>query len=109
MKRQAVTFEEIYDLFAMRIIIDSENRMRKSIVLESIFDHNGLLSSESRQASRLDFYTESEWLRIIAYNCNGTIMANGLKCRSGRDGWMKLLKKVMQLIGNTKNRCRVSA
>ena len=62
MKKQGVEFDEVFDLFAVRIILVSDPDKEKSDMLESLLNSNRPLSAKSQPAAGLDLCAQIERL-----------------------------------------------
>jgi hypothetical protein len=88
MKKQGVEFDEVYDLFAVRIIVDSEQENEKadcwrvySVVTDLYQPIRAVCATgyPSRNQMVMNRFTQRWW----------GPGENGLKCRSGLRGWMR--------------------
>ena len=68
MQKQKVSFEDIYDIFAIRIVLDTKREQEKERCVADLQCGDGLLPAEPRPAARLDFHTQGEWLREPAHH-----------------------------------------
>ena len=68
MKRMRIGFDEVFDLFAIRIIIDCPAGAGEGAVLGDLFDRHRFLYAESRPDAGLDIHPEVERLRIAPYD-----------------------------------------
>jgi len=69
---QGVSFDEVYDKFAVRIIYKSELKNEKFIawkIYSIVTDH---FRPNPIRLKRLDFCTQIYWLRSFTYHSNGT-------------------------------------
>ena len=62
MKKKEIPFEEVYDLFAVRIVIDVPPEHGKVGMLEGVFLYYRPLPPEPQPPARLDIDPESQWL-----------------------------------------------
>lgn len=101
MRVQNVTFEEVYDKFALRIIYKSNQHDEKFLawkIYSVVTDHYRPSPSRLRDWISSPKSTGYEALHITVMGQKGV----GLKFRCEANEWMKLLKKVMQHTTNTK-------
>jgi guanosine-3',5'-bis(diphosphate) 3'-pyrophosphohydrolase len=64
MKKQNIPFEEVYDLFAIRVILDTPVEQEKSFCWQVYSIVTDLLHPKSRSTSRLDKHAKGQWVRI---------------------------------------------
>ena len=100
MKRQGVSFEEIYDLFAIRIIIDTDEENEKPMCWKA---YSIITDFYHPNPDRLRDWISTPKATNHCIPPSWAPMENGWKFRSGQEEWMRSLKKVMLLTGNTKS------
>lgn len=71
MQRKQIPFEEIYDLFAIRIVFAAAVPLGKDPMLAGILHHHGHLHPETRPAARLDLDAQGQRLRGAAFDRDG--------------------------------------
>ena len=68
--KKEVQFEEIFDVFAVRIIIDAEVENEKSECWKAYSIVTDNYKPNPEKIKRLDITPKTKWLRIAAHNCN---------------------------------------
>ena len=102
MRKKQVEFEEIYDIFAVRFILDSRGPIAGG--------HIRLWPTGTR-LTRSDCEIGFQCLSPMVMNhCRppfSDLITDGWKCRFVRNGWMRLLKRDLRLTGSTRGERRI--
>ncbi len=106
MLNQGVTFEEVYDKYAIRIILDTNAKREKADIWRALFrDYRGV-PSKPASIARLDYRSKSEWIRISPYHCHGAYEGHWIEVQIRSQRMDEEAEKATQLIGATRRTIR---
>ena len=90
METKHVPFEEIYDLYAMRIIFDCDDPSQEKGICWSIYSAiTDLYQAAPRPYPRLGEHTQGQRLSGTASDGDGSLTATGWRCRYARGAWTR--------------------